>query len=317
MTQRNSWIKDLRLYATGTYIWRKKNVELSGKNFIETLHKVVGEKFVTDNPAKIGIEMNDLSAANYGSLKNSFSDHSFVDGNEVLMRSRMIKNLEEIRRFRKANEILCKAMKKVEMMLRDKPTEAELDILLKEVMLKEGAESWQHTTIAAGRVSGPDIYNQPVPKKRVKRGDLVRLDVGCIYKGYTADLSRTYAVEQIPSRAAKTYKVLKEAFLKYIDHLEPGTKASEINIGVVDYVREHLDKEYYRGNVGHGVGVELYDKPILGAEDSTPLEEGMTLSYEVPYHISGLGGLNLEDSVLITKRSKQVVSKYDRDIILV
>jgi Xaa-Pro dipeptidase len=318
VTTRNSWIKDLRLYATGTYIWRKKKVYLTATSFIETLKRVVSEKLDNEKSAKIGIEMNDLSVVNYDGMRRSFSkNHSFVDGNETLMLSRMIKNQEEILRFKKANQILCKVMKKIEHELKDRPTEVELDILLKQQMLKEGAESWQQTTIAGGRVSGPDIYNQPVLKRRLKKGDLVRLDVGCVFKGYTADLSRTYAVERVPQRAAKTYKVLQEAFLKYIDMLEPGTRASEINIGVVEYVREHLDREYYRGNVGHGVGVELYDKPILGAEDRTLLQEGMTLSYEVPYHIAGLGGLNLEDSVLITSRSKQVVSKYDRDVIVV
>lgn len=317
VTTRNTWIKDLRLYATGTYIWRKRSIDLTAKTFIETLGKVVSEKLGNKNSAKIGIEVNDLSVVTYEALKKTFPNQSFVEGTQTLMLSRMIKNQKEISRFRKANQILCKVMKKIENALKDRPTEEELDILLKSQMLRDGAESWQQTTIAAGKVSGPDIYNQPVPNRRIEKGDLVRLDVGCVYKGYTADLSRTYAVKQVPPRAAKTYEVLKDAFLKHLDLFEPGTKSSDINIGVVNYVREHLDKEYYRGNVGHGVGIELYDKPILGADDSTPLETGMTLSYEVPYHISGLGGLNLEDSVLITKRSKEVVSDYDRDIIAV
>ncbi|MHB8565828.1 MAG: M24 family metallopeptidase [Nitrososphaerales archaeon] len=317
VTTRHTWMRDLRLYATGTYIWRESRMELEANTFLEALRNVVSEKLGQRALGRIGIELNDFSTVNYGAMKKAFPQQTFVDGNETLMWSRMIKNQEEIGRFKKANQILCKTMKEVEGALKDKPTEVELDILLKKVMLKEGAESWQQTTIAAGEVSGPDIYNQPVPKRKIKTGDLIRLDVGCVYKGYTADLSRTYAVEKVHPRALKTYKVLKEAFEEYIDLLEPGKTASTINIAVVDYVKEHLDKEYYRGNVGHGVGVELYDKPILGAEDDTPLQEGMTLSYEVPYHISGLGGLNIEDSVLITKNSKQVVSKYDRDIIVV
>lgn len=317
VTTRNTWIKDLRLYATGTYIWRENKVNLEGNTFLDALRKVVAEKLGANSAAQIGIELNDFSSLNYEAMRKAFPGSTLVDGNETLLWSRMIKNQEEIRRFKKANEILVKAMKKVEKALKDRPTEVELDILLKYTMMKEGADSWQQTTIAAGRVSGPDIYNQPVAKRKVKAGDLIRLDVGCVYQGYTADLSRTYAVDKVHPRAAKTYKVLKDAFVEYIELLKPGMKASEVNIAVVNYVKENLDKEYYRGNVGHGTGVELYDKPILGADDHTPLQEGMTLSYEVPYHISGLGGLNIEDSVLITKKSQQVVSEYDRDIIVV
>ena len=230
----------------------------------------------------------------------------------------MIKNAEEIHRFRKANQILCKVFGKIEdSCKKDRPTEIDLDVLLKTELMKNGAESWQQTTIAAGTKSGPDIYNQPLAGRKIRRSDVIRLDVGCVYKGFTADLSRTFVVDKAPPRAATVYKVLRDAFMGYLDSLSPGTKASAINIGVVNYVRNNLDPNYYRGNVGHGVGVELYDRPILGPDDNTPLQEGMTLSYEVPYHIAGLGGFNIEDSVLITKRGKEVVSKYDRELIVV
>ncbi len=250
-------------------------------------------------------------------MKNSFKTAEFENALDLILLTRKIKNAEEIRRFEESNRIICRVMKKIESACKDRPTELELDILLKSRLLKEGAESWQQTTIAADPVNGPDIYNQPIPRRRLKPGDLIRLDIGSVYKGYTADISRTFAVERVHPRAAKTYKVLKDAFVKYLDAIGPGRKASEINIGVVTYVRENLDKEYYRGNVGHGTGVELYDKPLLGPDDHTLLHEGMTLSYEVPYHISGLGGLNLEDSIVITRRGKKVVSEYDRDIVIV
>jgi Xaa-Pro aminopeptidase len=314
---RHSWMKDFRLYATGTYIWRKKPVVVDGTTFMETLVKTVSDKLTTRKDGNIGIELNDISAINYQNLRKAFPNSKFVDGNEVLMLCRMIKNSEEVRRFKKANDILCKVIRKIEVACKDRPTETELDLVLKSEMMKEGAESWQQSTIAAGRTSGPDIYNQPVPGRRIKRGDLIRLDIGCVYQGYTADLSRTFAVEKAPARAVKTYKVLKGAFMKYLDSMNPGTPASKINIGVVEYVKNNLDVNYYRGNVGHGVGVELYDKPLLSSVDDTPLQNGMTLSYEIPYHISGLGGLNIEDSILIGKRTKQVVSRYDRDIIIV
>jgi Xaa-Pro dipeptidase len=318
VVRRHTWIKDLRLYPTGTYIWRKTPPELNGSNYLEVLSKTISEKLDSGKSiSSIAIEMNDISVNNYQSIQKKFSEANFVDGYEVLMLSRMIKKDEEIRRFKKANDILCKVMKKIEREMKDRPSEQELDIILKSEMMEEGAESWMQTTIAAGKISGPDIYNQPVPKRKIKRGDVIRMDVGCVYRGYTADLSRTFAVEEAPPRARNTYKVLLQAFLKYIDDFVLGTTASKINLDVVEYVRKNLDKEYYRGNVGHGVGVELYDKPILGAEDHTPLQQGMTLSYEVPYHIFGLAGLNIEDSILMTNKGKRIVSKYDRDLIIV
>lgn len=313
IARKHTWIKDLRLYATGTYILRKEPLRLCGNTFSEALCSVVKEKAIQG--AKVGIERNDLNVSNYESIKSV--SLNLVDGSEPIMQSRMIKNSEEVRRFKRANQILCKVFGKIESECKDRPTESELDFVLKTELMKNGAESWQQTTIAAGRVSGPDIYNQPVPNRRIREGDVIRMDVGCVYKGYTADLSRTFAVRKAPERAVKAYKVLRDAFTLYLDDLVPGTKASSINSRVVDYVRKNLDKNYYRGNVGHGVGVELYDRPLLGPDDFTPLEKNMTLSYEVPYHIHGMGGLNIEDSVLITEKGKSVVSKFDRDLIIV
>ena len=317
IVQKHTWIADLRIYATGTYILREVQPTLAGKDFFAALSQSMNDKINGHGSPKIAIERNDLSALNFEFVQKDFARATFADATDLLMEARMIKNEEEIQRFVKATKILVKVMHKVEDACKDRPTEWDLDIILKSEIMREGAESWQQTTIAAGKVSGPDIYNQPVPKRRIKSGDIIRLDVGCVYKGYCADLSRTYAVEKVPPRAAKTYKVLKDAYLKYIDEIAPGTPSSKINIDIVNYVKQNLDKEYYRGNVGHGVGVELYDRPLLSETDNTPLQSGMTLSYEVPYHIASLGGLNLEDSVLIRGDKKEVVSKYDRDIIIV
>jgi Xaa-Pro aminopeptidase len=314
-----TWIKDQWIYATGTYIWRKTSLHLKGEDFLSALKKLLAQKLRDRSKARIGVELVDLSALNFEALRGGFRSAAFEDATPLLMESRMIKNDEEIKRFVKANDILCTVMRKIEDVCRDRPrpTELDLDILLKTELMKEGAQSWQQTTIAAGRVSGPDIYNQPFPARRIKSGDVIRLDIGCVYEGYCADLSRTFAVESVPPRAANVYKVLREAFEEYLGDIVPGTPASMINEKVVDYVRKRVDKNYYRGNVGHGVGVELYDKPILSKLDDTPFGAGMTLSYEVPYHIAGLCGLNLEDSVLVKRDRSEVVSSYSRDMTIV
>jgi Xaa-Pro aminopeptidase len=319
--QKYSWIKDLRLYETGTYVKRPKPLQTLGKEPDDVLVSATKGQFQSThkrNP-KVGIEFNDLGVRDYQFLIKAIDNVNIFDATPLLMESRMIKNDEEIRRFEKATDILCKVMHEIEDACTDKPrpTELDLDILLKSELLKEGAQSWQQTTIAAGKVGGPDICNQPVPNRRIKNGDVIRLDIGCVYEGYCADLSRTFAVETIPSYAKKAYEVIRMAYDLYLSELKPGTPASRINKLAVDYVRKNLDKNYQRGYVGHGVGVEVYDRPFLSENDHTPLEKGMTLSYEIPYHIFGRCGLNLEDSVLITDHGNRLISDYDRDIIVV
>lgn len=312
---KNSWIKDYRIFPTGTYVWRDKKLEIPYKSYEDALVRTIKDHIKRNGT--LALEYRDISIRLFETIKKNFSENNLTDAYGILMESRMIKNEEEIQRWKKATEILVKVMKKLEGAFRDKLNEQELNVFLKTELLKEGADSWQQTTIAIGKENGPDIYNQPDPNKRPEKGDIIRIDIGVVYKGYTCDLSRTYAVEYAPERAKKIYSVIKEAYHIELESAKPGIKASEVYEKVVNYVKKNLDPEYYRGNVGHGVGVELYDNPMISSNDNTPLQENMTLSLEVPYHVVGLGGFNVEDSVLITKKSNEIISNYERDDIII
>lgn len=265
----------------------------------------------------IGIEYHDISLDLFEKIRKSFNQNKIVNSSSILMESRMIKNPEEVYRWKRATEILVKVMKRLEEGFKDGLTEQELNIFLKTELLKEGADSWHQTTIAIGKDNGPDIYDQPDPRKRPEKGDIIRVDLGAVHKGYTCDLSRTYAVETVPERARKIYGIIKEAQRLELEAAKPNVKASELYEKAVSYVKKNLDPEYYRGNVGHGVGVELYDYPIISASDNNHLQPSMTLSLEVPYHVKELGGLNVEDSVLITEDGNEIISNYERDNIIV
>jgi Xaa-Pro aminopeptidase len=313
--EKNSWIKNFVLYPTGTYIWREKKLDIKYNSFEDALINSINNYL--DKNKIIGVEYRDISIDLFEKIRKSFNQNKIVNASNILMESRMIKNSEEIYRWKKATEILVKVMKKLEGAFKDRLTEEELDIFLKTELLKEGVDSWHQTTIAIGKDNGPDIYEQPDPRKRPEKGDIIRVDVGAIYKGYTCDLSRTYAVETVPEKAKKIYSVIKEAQRLELEAAKPNVKASEIYEKAVSYVKKNLDPEYYRGNVGHGVGVELYDEPIISASNKIHLQPNMTLSLEVPYHVKGLGGFNVEDSVLITENGNEVISNYERDEIIV
>jgi Xaa-Pro dipeptidase len=312
---KNSWIKDHRIIPTGTYVWREKKLEIPYQSYEDALIKTIKDHLKPNGT--LALEYRDINLSLFETIKKNFKENTLIDAYQILMESRMIKNEEEINRWKKATEILVKVMKKLEGAFRDRLNEQELNVFLKTELLKEGADSWQQTTIAIGGDNGPDIYNQPDPNKRPEKGDIIRIDIGAVYKGYTCDLSRTYAIEYVPERAKRIYSVIKEAYYIELENAKPGVKASEVYEKVVNYVKKNLDPEYYRGNVGHGVGVELYDNPLISASDNTPLQENMTLSLEVPYHVKGLGGFNVEDSVLITKKGNEIVSKYERDSIII
>ncbi|MEM4334708.1 MAG: Xaa-Pro peptidase family protein [Candidatus Caldarchaeum sp.] len=314
LARKHSWIKNVKPYKTGVYIVRREEVSVYASNAFEAFSKLVDELGL--RRSTIGLDLSLMSWGVYEKLKASLGDVKIVDSTNVFLELRMIKNEEEIRRFKEANRILCAAMRKVIGEMREGVVERDLHVILKTEMMRQGADGWFQTTIAAGPDDGPNIYHQPDGKK-LRRGDVIRMDIGCVYQGFGCDLSRTVVVGTPPAEATKIYKVLEEAEKLLIENAKPGVKASDLHAVAEKYVREKLDPRYSRGNVGHGVGVELYDPPEISASDHTPLAPGMTLSLEVPYHKFGLGGFNVEDSVVITEKGNVVVSDLPTELIVV
>jgi len=314
LAEKSSWVKDIQTYATGTYIVRHgENRKILATEPAQALAKVVRG---LEGHVKVGMDARVAPAGLVDGVKSAMKGVEIADSTTLFEKLRMIKSPEEVRRFKEANRILCIAFKKVIDEAGVGVSERELEHLLKLTIMKEGGDSWQQTTVATGPVNGPDIYNQATAKQ-IKTGDVIRLDVGCVYRGYTADLSRTLVAGKPPARATKIYDTLREAEANLLDACRPGVKASELHSLTVRNVRRNLDKRYFRGNVGHGCGVELYDRPFISENDHTEMREGMTLSLEVPYHEFGLGGFNVEDSVVVSKRGKELVSDIPRELISV
>lgn len=314
LARETSWVKDIRSYATGTYIVRPRGLvpkEL-GTDPLEVVSGIVREAGVK----KLGLDQKYTTVYVSQSLKSLLHGVQISDETRLFEQLRMIKSGEEIRRFKEANRILCAAIRKVVSEVRVGIRERDLQLALKAAILEGGGDLWQQTTIAAGPADGPNIYSQPTDRK-VQGGDIIRIDVGCVYRGYTADLSRTLVVGDPSAKARRIYRVLREAEELLLDACKPSSKASELHYAVVNYVKKNLDRSYRRGNVGHGVGVELYDRPFLSADDDTQLQPGMTLSLEVPYHEFGLGGFNVEDSAVVTEAGHDIVSDLPRELIAV
>lgn len=313
LAKTHSWIKDIRPYRTGVYIVRPKDQEV--KEFASDAYKAL-EKTVKELQIKrVGYDAGVVPTQVVNNISHSLKGLvELVDATDVFKELRMIKSEEELRRYRKANEILCKAIWKVISEMRVGSEERELVALLKETMLKEGGDSWHQTTIAIGPQNGPNIYNQP-SGRRLMKGDVVRIDVGCAYRGYSADLSVTVAIGEAPPEAKRIFKVIETAERMLIEECRPGVKACDIFRLGEDYVKRELDPNYRRGNLGHGIGIELYDRPFISAKDTTDLAPGMTLSIEVPYHKYGLSGFNMEDSVIITESGHEVVSDLPHELL--
>jgi len=313
LASKSCWINDIITYKTGTYIVRPQGVStqnqrLSSDVLIETLKE--------NKPKVLALEKPVLNYELHEKIRKSLPGTKLIDASPLFKELRMIKTTEEIRRVKEATRILGSATMKTINSIEKGITELELDNILKTAILCEGGDSWHQTTIATGPENGPDIFNQ-ASKRKIVSGDIIRLDIGCLYQGYTADNARTVAVKPVTREAEKIYDAVKEATDRAIDVMKPGIKICEIHQLITDIVKQKYDVNYTRGNVGHGVGVELYDNPEVTANNEQKLLPGMTISIEAPYHKLGIGGFIVEDSILITDKGCEDLTTMSRELFVV
>ena len=148
---------------------------------------------------------------------------------------------------------------------------------------------------------------------KLERGDTIFYDIGCTYNGYRSDIGRVVCFDAPDARLEGLYAASKAGQERAFDTMRPGVTASTVFHAAVDLIRDQIPW-YERHHVGHGIGVEFYDAPVLSPGVETPLEAGMVFEVETPYYELGYGGTFIEDTVIVRDDGIERLTRLDRDL---
>ncbi len=263
--------------------------------------------------ASVGFEGGDLTFNIY---------HSFVDaikgsknGNislkptsNVVEKIRGIKDKEEIRLLTRAVQISDEALDEVSATIRPGQTEAEVAWKLELAMREKGAEALSFDIIVGAGPNGalPHHRAADVP---LKDGQPVVIDMGCKYKGYCSDLTRTIFVGQPDDMFHKVYDIVLGAQLTAEATLQAGMTAGDVD----KLARQMIEKAGYGDNfghgLGHGVGLAIHEYPGIGPASTAVMENGMVFTVEPGIYIPGWGGVRIEDVAILENGRAKVISK--------
>lgn len=231
-------------------------------------------------------------------------------------RLRQIKSAEELNFLREACRISDIAFEKTVPHIRAGITEARLRTILECAMLEAGSEGKSFDTIVASGERSAYPHGTAT-EKIIKEGDLVTFDFGAIYNGYHSDITRTVAVGSISEQKRYIY----DAVLGCNEYIETLLKAGVICSDMDREARNYLKKfeldSYFIHALGHSVGLEIHEAPILSPHDHTVLEIGMTETVEPGVYIPGIGGVRIEDTVVINKDNIEVLTKFSKNFLRV
>lgn len=248
---------------------------------------------------KIAVEGTGLPAGGRDRLAETLTGVELVEAEPIIRRARAVKTEREIELLRTAATLTETAANAAFAQAEPGVSERELELAYRAKVTAGGG-----MTLASSWTSGPRsaLPNGQAGDRALRSGEQLRFDGGCRFELYCADIARTVAIGEPTALLEQRYGSLLAGLEAAIVAARPGASGGEVFHAAVGAVREAGMPAYERSHCGHGIGIENYDEPLIAPGVETALEPGMVLCLETPYYELGWGGVQVEDTVLVTDR---------------
>lgn len=269
------------------------------------------------NAHTMSIESETMTVKTLNSYRHFFSQIEIDDSDALstaIGKLRMIKDNEEIRCIRKAQEIAEKSLDELMPFIKVGKTEREIALELNRLMFQNGAEDLSFETIVLSGKNTSMPHGVPSDKK-VQDGEFVLMDFGAVWNGYHSDMTRTICVGEPDDEMKKVYNIVLEAQLAGLANARAGITGKELDKISRDIIEKAGYGDNFGHSLGHGVGLEIHEKPNASPNYDSVLESGSILTVEPGIYIEGKFGVRIEDFVILTENGCDNLTKYAKNII--
>lgn len=289
------YITDFRYqYAASETLpdWELKFVKNS--EFYSTIKDILQELKVKT----VAFEDKYLTYSQYLELSNILTGFELVPGSDKIEACRMIKTQEEIEFISKAQQITEKAL--AATLERLKPKMSERDVCAEIIynMYLNGADGLSFEPIVAMGVNTSKPHHS-YTDYRLEKDDLITVDIGCKYKGYCSDMTRTFTLGEPDKKLEEIYNIVKKAQEYALSSIKAGMTGHEADSFAREYITANGYGNQFGHGLGHSVGLYIHENPRLGIGSNTVLKENMVVTIEPGIYVHCLGGVRIEDMVVI------------------
>lgn len=232
-----------------------------------------------------------------------------VPSEDPALGMRLLKDALEIEWMQQAAAIADRAFAQLLPHIRPGRREQEIAAELEFAMRTLGAERAAFEIIVA---SGPRsaLPHGVAGEKALVPGELVIIDFGAVYQGYCSDCTRTLVMgEAMTPEQRAVYEIVREAQEAALRLLRPGVHTAEVDKAAREVIQRYGYGDYFGHALGHGVGLEVHEGPVLSWQDGGVLEAGMVVTVEPAIYLPGWGGVRLEEMVLITEAGCEILTR--------
>jgi len=221
---------------------------------------------------------------------------------------RIVKDAEEIALLAKAEKLADRMMLAAWDILKPGVTELEISKFVRRAAEDLGSEGESFSNIVASGPNASRPHHSP-SGRRIRKGDMVTIDLGCVVGGYCADLTRTPTVGKPSREFEKMYAACLEAQETALKACVAGAACKAVDAIARDIIASHGYGDYFNHGLGHGVGIQIHEAPRLNKVSTYTLRPGMVVTVEPGIYVPGVGGLRIEDLVVVTDGKPRVLSK--------
>ncbi len=247
----------------------------------------------------------------FDKLRRNLPNADFIPATSLVERQRMRKSTAEIDLLRKAARITGEAILAGVGELKQNVTEIEILSTSIKYMLDNQAEEIAFTPqVSFGEMT--EVCMAPASNNVLQNGDLIMFDMGCLHEHYVGDLSRSRVFGQPTKEQQKIYDLILRAQEKAIDAVAPGKTGGEIDSIARKTIADEGYGKFFNHWLGRGIGLDLHERPFIEQGDTMVLEPGMVFSIEPGIYIPGLGGVRVEETILVTENGHEVLSDINQ-----
>ena len=311
-------------------VTRKENVYITDGRYVEAVHSIltIEDEIIVYNITdvskddyenffmfceNVGFEENYVTYAKYKEYMHKFKINNFVETENIIEKQRAIKDDEEIKNITTACEITDKCFSHLLDFIKPGMTEKQIAKEIDE-FYNTNSDGVSFDTIVASGENSSKPHAVPTDRK-IQEQDIITIDMGCKYKGYCSDMTRTIFVGSVPEYVKTVYDLVLKNQTQTLDQMKDGENIRLLTKMVENDFRLHNFDLIH--SLGHGVGLEIHERPFISYKNDNQLKENMVVTDEPGIYLPGKFGVRIEDTVLITKFGCINLTKSEKNYIII
>jgi Xaa-Pro aminopeptidase len=306
--------KRCTLITDGRFTTQAKD-ETSGLQILQhkaSLYSEVGEFIKHAGVRRVGFDSGQVTVAQYEALKTAAGNSRLKPANGVVLALRAQKDALELVQMRKAAVLASHVVQQAIRLLKPGVRELEVAAEIEFQMRRQGASGPAFESIVAFGERSALPHARPTAK-RLRKNELVVLDLGAILGHYCSDITRTVYVGTAPKRVKEWYKAVLEAQSAAIAAVRSGAACGDVDAAARGILANYKLDRYFVHSTGHGLGLEVHEDPRVARGQKTRLEPGTVITIEPGIYVPGIGGIRIEDDVAVHEDRSEILTRAPRD----